>query len=143
VEEKLDDVLEYATLVDNGGATFNKDTKTLTWPAIKLRAGQQQSRVFVIELASTIPATPQGLSDKTSYDCIMTNTFGNTVDINVDCPAAKQVEQIVTALPTTGPTENMLFAGGVLAVVAYFYARSRQMKKEVRLIRRDLNAGTI
>ena len=37
----------------------------------------------------------------------------------------------------------MIFAGVVFAVVAYFYARSRQMKKEVRLIRRDLNAGTI
>ncbi|HMI09383.1 MAG TPA: hypothetical protein VK497_03230 [Candidatus Saccharimonadales bacterium] len=143
VEEKLDDVLEYATLVDNGGATFNSATKTLSWPAIKLAAGQKQSRVFVIELASTIPASPQGMSDKTSYDCIMTNTFGNTVDINVDCPTEKQVEQVITALPTTGPTENMLFAGGVLAVVAFFYARSRQMKKEVRLIRRDLNAGTI
>lgn len=143
IDEKLDDVLEYATLVDKGGATFNTDTKTLSWPAVKLSPGQKQSRVFVVELASTIPATPQGMSDKTSYDCIMTNTFGNTVDINVDCPAAKQVEQVVTALPTTGPTENMLFAGGVLAIVAYFYARSRQMKKEVRLIRRDLNAGTI
>lgn len=143
IEEKLDDVLEYATLIDNGNGTFNSDTKTLSWPSVKLEPGQKQSRVFVIQLAETIPATPQGASDKTSYDCIMTNTFGNTVDINVDCPTPKQVEQVVSELPTTGPTENMIFAGSVLAVVAYFYARSRQMKKEVRLIRRDLNAGTI
>ena len=143
IEEKLDDVLQYATLIDNGNGTFNNETKTLSWPSVKLEPGQKQSRVFVIQVAETIPATPQGQSDKTSYDCVMTNTFGNTVNINMDCPAPKQVEQVVSQLPTTGATENMLFAGGVLAVVAYFYARSRQMKKEVRLIRRDLNAGTI
>jgi hypothetical protein len=37
----------------------------------------------------------------------------------------------------------MIAAGAVLALVVYFYARARQMKKEVRLIRKDLNAGTI
>jgi hypothetical protein len=143
IDEKLDDVLEYATLVDNGGATFNQDTKTLSWPAVKLQPGQKQSRAFVIKLADEIPATPQGTSDKTSYDCIMTNTFGNTVNVNVDCPTPKQVEQVVSELPKTGASENMLFAGGALAVVAYFYFRARQVKKEIRLIRRDVNAGTI
>ena len=143
MEEKLDDVLEYSTLFDNGGATFDKDTKTLTWPEATLQPGQKQSRIFVIQLAETIPSLAQGKSDRTSYDCKMTNTFGNTVDINVDCPPAKQVESVVTELPKTGPTENTIFAGVVLAVVVYFYARSRQMKKEVRLIRHDLNAGTI
>ena len=53
------------------------------------------------------------------------------------------IEQTVTQLPHTGPGENMLFAGITFAVVAFFYARSRQLKKEVRLIRRDFNSGTI
>jgi hypothetical protein len=86
----------------------------------------------------------QGVSDRSSYDCTMTNTFGNSIDINVDCPIQKEiVEQTVAELPHTGPRENMIFAGVLFSIVAYFYARSRQMKKEVRLIRRDLNAGTI
>lgn len=143
MEENLDDVLEYATLFDNGGARFDKETKTLTWPEATLKPGQKQSRIFVVQLANTIPAVAQGKSDRTSYDCKMTNTFGNTIDIDVECPTTKQVESVVSELPKTGPTENMLFAGGILAVVTYFYARSKQMKKEVRLIRRDLNAGTI
>jgi hypothetical protein len=143
MEEKLDDVLEYAVLFDNGGATFDEDTKTLTWPEATLEPGKKQSRIFVIQLADAIPAVAQGKSDRTSYDCTMTNTFGNTVDVNVECPTTKQVEYVVSELPKTGPTENMIFGGVILAVVTYFYARSRQMKKEVRLIRRDLNAGTI
>jgi hypothetical protein len=100
--------------------------------------------MFTIQVADTIPAMGTGVSDRTSYDCRMDNTFGNIVSIGVDCPVQKQVvEQTVAELPHTGPRENMIFAGVVFAVVAYFYARSRQMKKEVRLIRRDKNAGTI
>jgi uncharacterized repeat protein (TIGR01451 family) len=143
LQEKLDDVLEYASIADTGGGTFDNNTKTLSWPSVTLLPGQKQSRTFVVKLASAIPSMGRGTSDATSYDCTMTNTFGNSVDINVNCPAPKQVEQVVSELPHTGPTENMLFAGVVFALVAFFYARSRQLKKEVRLIRRDLNAGTL
>ena len=62
----------------------------------------------------------------------------------VDCPAEKRVvEQVVTELPHTGSSENIIFAGIVLAVVVFFYARSRQLSTEIRLVRRNFNAGTI
>ncbi len=143
VDEKISDVLEYAKVIDNGGGSFNESTGTLTWADVEVKPGEKQSRQFMIEVNSTISAMNTGVSDKTSYDCKMTNTFGNTVEIDVDCPAPKEVEAVITELPQTGATENMIFAGVVAAVVVYFYARSRQLKKEVRLIRRDLNAGTI
>lgn len=142
--EQLLDVSEYATVIDNGAGTYDATEKTLTWPTVTLKPGETQTRMFTVQVLSTIPAMGQGVSDKTSYDCKMTNTFGNSIDINVDCPIQKQfVEQTVAELPHTGPGENMLFAGAVFMVVVYFYARARQVKKEVRLIRRDLNAGTI
>lgn len=143
INENLADVLEYANIIDSGGGTFNKDAKTLSWPDVTLEPGQQQSRLFVVQMPAAIPAVAKGASNGSSYDCTMTNTFGNTVTINVDCPAPKQVEQMVAQLPHTGAGANSLFAGIVLAVVVYFYARSRQLKTEVRLIRRDLNAGTL
>lgn len=142
IKENLADVLQYATVTNNGSGNLNENT--LTWPAITLKPGEKQTRMFTVKVLETIPAMPKGASDGTSYDCKMTNTFGNTVDVNVNCPVEKEVvEQTVAELPHTGPTENMIFAGVVLAVVAYFYARARQVKKEVRLIRRDFNAGTI
>lgn len=142
ITEQLDDVMEYASVLDNGGGTLAN--KVMSWPTITLKPGEKQSRMFTVQVLSTIPTMGQGTSDKTSYDCKMINTFGNAVTINVDCPVQKEVvEQTVAQLPHTGPTENMLFAGITLAVVAYFYARSRQMKHEVRLIRRGYNAGTI
>ena len=73
----------------------------------------------------------------------MENVFGNDVVIPVVCAPPKVIERVVTELPKTGPTENMIFAGIVLAVVTYFYARAKQVNKEVRLIRRNLNAGSI
>jgi hypothetical protein len=100
--------------------------------------------MFTVQVMSTIPAMGQGASNSTSYDCRMMNTFGNNVTVAVNCPVQKQVvEAVAGQLPHTGPTENMVVAGVVLAIVSFFYARARQLKTEVRLIRRDFNTGTI
>ncbi len=143
IEDDLSDVLEYSKLIDNGGGSLNKETSVLSWPDITLEPKQKQTRTFVVGVLDPIPATPKGLSDATSYDCVMLNTFGNSTSIAINCPTPKIVEQVVTELPTTGPTENMIFAGVALGVIAYFYARTKQLNKEVRLIRRDAVAGMI
>lgn len=143
IVENLGDVLEYAQLVDNGGGTLNEKTDVLSWSPVVLKPNESQTRAFLVQLVDTIPTTPQGQSDKISYDCRLTNTFGNTVNINVNCPTEKLIETVVAELPQTGARENLIFAGVILSIVTFFYARARQMKKEVRLIRRDLNSGTI
>lgn len=141
--DSLADSLEYASLVDKAGGTFDEKSKTLSWGEVALAPGTTVSRTFTVKLHDTIPAAPKGTSEAASFDCRMTNTFGNSTDITVDCPAPKVVETVVKELPHTGPGENMIFAGIFMAVVTYFYARSRQLKKEVRLIRRNLNSGAI
>ena len=144
IEESLEDVLEYSKIVDMGGASYDEKSKTLSWPVFTLAAGEKQSRTIAVEVYSDIPSTNTGTSNEASYDCRMVNTFGNSTEIDMQCPTDKVVvEQVVKELPETGPRENMIFAGGLLAVVVYFYARSRQLGKEVRLIRRELHAGTI
>lgn len=94
-------------------------------------------------MQDTIPATAQGASNNTSYDCVMTNTFGNAVEIGVNCPTPKVIEQVTSELPKTGATENMLFIGIVLAIAVYFYTRTREINKEIRLVRKNVNIGTI
>lgn len=143
MQEDLTDVLEYAKVVDQGGGTLN-DQKVLTWPAVTLAKGQKQSRTIAVQMMDSIPSTNTGTGVPTSYDCKMANTFGNTINVNVDCPPQKViVEQVVSELPQTGARENMIFAVVLMSVVTYFYARSRQLGREVRLIRRNLNTGTI
>ena len=149
IEDNLTDTLEYATLIDRGGGMYNESTKTLSWPDVSLKPAEKQSRTFVVQILATIPSTPVGQSSTDSYDCVIDNAFmaGNSpvsgVKIPVTCAPPKVIETITTELPRTGPRENMIFASVVLALVTYFFLRSKQLGKEVRLIRRDLNAGTI
>jgi fimbrial isopeptide formation D2 family protein len=152
IQDNLSDVLEYADIVDMGGGTLTKsDANTpvenvnmISWPAAEIKPGQTIEKIVSVQVKSTIPATPQSPGNLESYNCRMVNNFADShTTVAVDCPAPKVVEQVVTELPHTGATENMVFAGVVLAIVVYFYARTRQVKKEVRLVRRDLNAGTI
>lgn len=144
LKDSLDDILEYSTLVDDGGGTYDAQTKILSWPNVSLAPGQTVSRTFAVSLLSTTPVTPQGQSEPSSYNCVMENVFGNaSVSVPVSCAPPKVVEQIVTELPRTGPAENVIFGSIILAVVSFFYFRSRQLGKEVRLIRRDINTGTI
>jgi len=143
LEDNLTDALEYSSLVDNGGGALNDSNKILSWPEITLKPGSTQTRTFTIKILDTIPSTAQGQSDKTSYDCLITNTFGNSTTFKVNCPTEKVVEQVATELPTTGPTGNIIFAIIALAIAVYFYTRTRQLEKEVRIIRNNTNTGTI
>ena len=143
IDEELTDVMEYATIQDNGGGTYNADTHILGWGTISLQPDEKASRTFVIKVNDQIATTAQGQSEPGSYDCIMTNAFGNTINTKVACEAPKVLEQTISELPHTGPTENMIFAGTLGTLVTFFWARSLQIGKEVRLIRKDFNSGTI
>jgi uncharacterized repeat protein (TIGR01451 family) len=143
--ENVTDTLEYATINDNGGsATSEVDgAKVLSWGAMTLKPGEKVTRSFTVKVLDEIPSTARGTSDQGSYDCVMTNTFGTSVSIPVACQAPKVLEATIEQLPSTGPGENMVFAGIIGSVVTFFYARSRQLAKEVRLIRKDFNSGTL
>lgn len=153
-QERITDVLEYSKMFDDGGGSIVDDpekttddnsdkAKLLTWPEVTLKPGETQERVYTVQLVDTIPPMPEGKSDRTSYDCRMNNIFGNMVSIEVNCPTVKVVEQVVDELPRTGASQNMIIGGIVGAIVAFLYFRSRQLNKEVRLIRKDAVAGTL
>lgn len=143
IEESLADVLEYGTLFENGGGNFNNDTKVLAWQNVTIQPGKSDTRRIIIQVADVIPTTPTAGNNPSSYNCIMTNAYGNTINIKMDCPLAKAVENTVQRLPSTGPGENMLFGAGLLMVVTYFYTRSRQMAKETHLLRKEFSGGTV
>jgi|GEM_PF-121592 len=143
VTESLEDVLQYAELSFDGGGKYDATAKTLTWENINLAGGATDKHTFAVQIKSNIAATPRAANDPAAYDCVITNSYGNTININMQCPIAKTIESTVKQLPSTGVTENVIFATVLLMVVTYFYARSRQMNKEVRLIRKEFNAGVI
>jgi hypothetical protein len=141
--DSLTDTLEYADLVDNGGGTFDQNAGTLSWGKVSVPAGGSITRTFTVRVKNPIPSMARGQSEPTSYDCNIANSFGNTINIPVNCPTPKVVEQTVSTLPQTGGGANLIFAGVLAAVVVFFYARSRQLGKEVRLVRKEFNAGAL
>ncbi len=148
MKENLADVLEYADVVDSAEGTLEKDTNgnitgIMVWPATTIKPGETITKVIRVQLKSAIPATPQNVGNPESYNCKMTNSFGNTTNVMVACPPEKLIENTVKQLPATGPTENVIFGGVLLMAIVYFYARSRQINKEVRIVRKEFAAGAI
>lgn len=140
-EVRIDDLLEYATLIDAGGGDFDTQTNTLRWPQTQLSPGEAQDRTFAVQLISHLPATPSGLSNPGSYDCTLSATYGNLLQHPVSCPAAKGVEGFLQQLPSAGIGVNVVAAIVLFATSLYFYARTRQMKKELRIIRHNVNSS--
>lgn len=139
----MSDILEYAGLFDAGGAEYDKTAKTITWPAVTMPPGSTQSRIFVVEMMSPLPAAPRGETNPLSYDCRLTAIHGTTISVPVACPPAKAVENLLAALPRTGMPLNLTFASTIFTFTLYFYARSRLLLTEIRLIRYDLHHGTL
>lgn len=143
VTENLEDILEYADLSFDGGGRYDTVTKTLTWENVSIAGQATDKRTFAVQIKANIAATPRAANDPAAYDCVITNSYGNTINITMQCPITKTIETTVKQLPSTGVGENVAFATILLMVVTYFYARSRQMNKEVRLIRKEFNAGVL
>jgi uncharacterized repeat protein (TIGR01451 family) len=151
IEDPVTDILDYSDLTDQGGGTFDQEQKNLSWKDVAVEPGQSVTRTFAVTVKNPIPAMAQGASMPVSYDCIMRNAADsgvgtsstNTIDVAVNCPPQKVVEQVVQQLPATGAGTNIIVGGLIAAVVVFFYARSRQLGREVRLVRREFNSGTL
>lgn len=137
-KEVLTDVLEYAELKEIGGASFDEETDTITWPKTSIGAGVTEQRSFSVKVKNEIPQTPVSASDPDSYDLTMKNVFYQTmVQIHLPPGVAKTTEQIVTTLPNTGPGTSIAIGFVITTVVAYFFARSKIMADELDIIKTD------
>lgn len=143
ISNRLADVLEYADLLDAGGAMLDAETHTLSWPSVTLAPQQTISKHFSVRVSSHLPVTNRGLSNPASYDCLMTNTVGNSLSIGVTCPVVKSVEAVASQLPTTPAPVALLGMSAITAVALILYLRTRLYREEIRLIRHDLNTGVL
>lgn len=139
VEENISDVLDYADVLDLHGGTQDAAHK-VTWPAVDIKAKQLIKQTITVKIKNPIPATPVSSSDRGHFDCVITNVYGDTIGINIDCPLAKTIEA-TAALPNTGPGTSLVVGFGLTTVVAYFFARSKLFATELDLVREDYNTS--
>ena len=139
----IGDALQYAHLTDQGGGVFDKTHQTLSWGIVTLKPNTTEKRTFALRIMSPIPATPTGSSDPNSYDCILSTSYGSTAHVGLDCPPTKVAETLLASLPPVGPTLGFGLGIIILSITIYFHLRTRQLKKEIRIIRYNINTGTI
>lgn len=128
-QEDLSDVLDYATIVDLHGGTIN-DRNVVSWPKVEVKAGKTVSKQITVQIKSPIPGTPTGVSDPGRFDLIMTNVYGNAVNIKLPAPPIKSVEVTASSLPNTGPGTNLAIAAMLVVFAGYFWSRSRLLARE-------------
>lgn len=139
VTENVNDILEYATIESAKFATLDPKEGILSWPKQSIPAGGSITNTFTVQVKSPIPTTPRSSSDPESFDLMMDNVYGNALKINLEAPAPKQVENATQALPETGAGLNLFIMTIFVSLVSYFYARNRQLSREVQILRMEYN----
>ena len=138
-------MLEYADLDFNSldGAVFDQDTQTLAWnKPISIKPDQSVTKTFRVKIKNPIPQTPTPSGNPGSFDLLLTNVYGNTIQIKLPGGVPKQTEKVVTqTLPNTGPGEALIIGGMLTTFVGYFFARTRLMAKELELVKQEYSSG--
>lgn len=127
--ENLSDVLDYADVTDYHGGTIGPD-KVVTWPKLNIKPDESRSVKVTVKVKDPIPNTPVSSSDPYHYDLIMTNVYGNTVNIKLPGSPTKQVEVAAATLPNTGPGTTLMIGAAIMITAGYFYSRASLLARE-------------
>jgi uncharacterized repeat protein (TIGR01451 family) len=141
-QDDLSYVLDYSSLVTNGGGTLSSNND-LVWAPQDIAAGKTISEQFEARVDNPIPQTPVSTSDPNYFNLIMSNTYGNTIKINLPPSPAQTIETTTTSLPNTGPGNSIIFGAIVMAAAGFFFYRSRLLAKESSVAVRESIAGGI
>lgn len=134
VDENLNDILEYADLIDPGDAKLKDGI--LSWPKTQsIDPSETVIKTFKVQVKNPLPTTPQSQSDPTSYDLRMDNVYGNTVSVHLPGNAPKIIEQSTKALPNTGPGTTMLISLALVGGTTFFRSRNRLLIKELEAVK--------
>jgi hypothetical protein len=140
VQQNLSDIVEYASLQDLGNGMYDNRSQTIRW-VTTLKPEQSDSQKLVVQVLDTIPSTPRPSSNSKSYDCTLTTQHGNTLNVRIDCPRAKVIEDTIAALPIIGTYQDLAICVILLVLTWYPYVRTRQFVAELHILRRVHTGG--
>ena len=141
MRDNLSYVLDYANLVNSDGGNIANDV--LTWPATTIAPGDTLTKQITVQVKNPIPQTPASTSDPAYFDHSIINIYGNTVVINLPQTPVTAIETTTKALPNTGPGNSLIAMVVIIAIAAYFLARSKLIITESSLAISDNNGGTV
>lgn len=136
----MSDVLDYADITDLHGGSMTPE-QVVSWPAETIKAGQTATHQITVKVNDPIPQTPAGSSDPARYNLVMTNVFGDAVNIRLPGSPTKSVETAAATLPNTGPGTSLIIAGAIVIIAGYFYGRARLLAQESTLALQETTAA--
>ncbi len=139
----IGDILEYADLVNvNSGVIDDKKT-TISWIHRNIEPNKNTQYTFSVRIKSQIPTTAQNRSVPYSYDCVIDTTLPGSPQINLLCPATKNIELMLHKLPKLSQLTIVLMTTIILLLSTLLYIKNVQYYEEIRLIRHGINKGTL
>jgi len=143
MQDDLSYVLDYANIQSDDNGSLNAND-IISWPAATITPNAALTHQITVIVDNPIPQTPPSSSDPEYFDHIMTNIYGNTININLPQTPITTVTAVTTkALPNTGPGDSIIIAAIVVLVAGYFFARSRLLATESSIAIQDNNGGMI
>lgn len=139
-QEDLSDVMDYANPVDLHGGSID-DNDIVSWPSQSIAPGQTASEQITVKVKSPIPSTPVDPNDPGHFNLIMTNVYGNTININVPGNTTTSIETTSSSLPNTGPGTSIFVAALIVIISTYFYSRARLLAKESAMAVKQNSGG--
>lgn len=139
--ENLGDVMVYADPTDLHGGTLDSSTDVVTWPAVDIPAGGTAIEEVTVTVKNPLPTNAPDPANPGANDLIMTNIFGNTININLTTPPAQPIVTASAALPNTGPGTDLFIFAAVMVVGSYFYSRARLLSRESALAVKEASIG--
>lgn len=141
VVDYVGDVLDYADVdkafLSSQGGTFNEKTGQVIWQKQTLPASGQLEKRFRVTVKNPIPGTNSPTQASTTFDCKISNKYGDEISLQVECPVIKVVE----TLPNTGPGEAIAASFTITTLAGYFVARNRLLTKELGILRNSYTRG--
>jgi len=141
IQESVADILNYADLQNVNGAKYDSKTGILSWPAVNIPAKGSVSKTFTTAIKNPIPKTAAGKDDPSGFNMVMTDVYGNAININLKASPGVVVVQAAKTLPNTGPGTNILFIFIITSLAGYFYYRSKLLTREAVILDDLTNGG--
>jgi uncharacterized repeat protein (TIGR01451 family) len=123
-------VLTYSSVVQTNGGSLSSNND-ISWPAVTINPGKTATEQFEVKVDNPIPETPTSTSDPNYFNLKMTNTFGNTITINL--PSTPVAVLQTTSLVNTGPGTSIFIGAAVVVIAGFFFYRSRLIVKESKI----------
>lgn len=142
-KEDMTDVLEYSKLESADSAVIDMEQgQVFSWGEIEIAPDDSVTKTVTVRVLDDIPASPRPVNNLESNNLELRNVwFNKTVVVKVPRPVTKTPEILAATLPETGPGTNALMSFLLVVFATYFYARSRQLRTEIKMVQQDYAQG--